>query len=207
MLAAVVGFHQPSLFLWFDNTYVTWSLVFCMAAMGLTLTFEEIVGVFTRSPQLLLLGETWGGGGEAARRAWQGKGSRLLVVLGSGAPDKASSQAATNLADPPRQGLTSCTPPPSLPCLLSLSCLLSRRHGAAVHCPALHRLGHQQVLGAAGQPGHWSRTGEGRGTAAVDGQQGVVLDAAAPAHCQQAGQLICQIRLTQPTCGASCPAC
>lgn len=57
MLAAVVGFHHPSLFLWFNNTYVTWSLVFCMAAMGLTLTFEEITNVFTRSPQLLLLGE------------------------------------------------------------------------------------------------------------------------------------------------------
>lgn len=57
MLAAVVGYHFPSLFLWFNNTYVTWSLVFCMAAMGLTLTFEEITSVFTRSPQLLLLGE------------------------------------------------------------------------------------------------------------------------------------------------------
>lgn len=56
VLAAVVGFHHPSLFLWFNNTYVTWSLVFCMAAMGLTLTFQEITGVFTRSPQLLLLG-------------------------------------------------------------------------------------------------------------------------------------------------------
>lgn len=56
VLAAVVGFHHPSLFLWFNNTYVTWSLVFCMAAMGLTLTFEEITNVFTRSPQLLLLG-------------------------------------------------------------------------------------------------------------------------------------------------------
>lgn len=57
VLAAVLGFHYPSLFLWFNNTYVTWSLVFCMAAMGLTLTFEEISSVFTRSPQLLLLGE------------------------------------------------------------------------------------------------------------------------------------------------------
>jgi BASS family bile acid:Na+ symporter len=56
VLAAVIGYHHPSLFLWFNNTYVTWSLVFCMAAMGLTLTFEEIMGVFTRSPQLLLLG-------------------------------------------------------------------------------------------------------------------------------------------------------
>jgi BASS family bile acid:Na+ symporter len=56
VLAAVIGYHHPSLFLWFNNTYVTWSLVFCMAAMGLTLTFEEIMGVFSRSPQLLLLG-------------------------------------------------------------------------------------------------------------------------------------------------------
>jgi predicted Na+-dependent transporter len=30
--------------------------MFCMLAMGLTLTFEEITNVFTRSPQLLLLG-------------------------------------------------------------------------------------------------------------------------------------------------------
>jgi predicted Na+-dependent transporter len=60
VLAAVVGFHYPSLFLWFDNTYVTWSLVFCMAAMGLTLTFDEIMSVFTRSPQLLLLGKVLG---------------------------------------------------------------------------------------------------------------------------------------------------
>ncbi len=91
MLAAVVGYHNPSLFLWFDNTCVTWSLVFCMAAMGLTLTFEEIVGVFTRSPQLLLLGacqgyQSGGCGGrpcvlvkqETGRR---GKGAPLAVVI------------------------------------------------------------------------------------------------------------------------------
>jgi predicted Na+-dependent transporter len=67
VLAAVIGYHYPSLFLWFNNTYVTWSLVFCMAAMGLTLTFDEIMSVFTRSPQLLLLGETHN------RQQWQGR--------------------------------------------------------------------------------------------------------------------------------------
>ncbi|WIA42939.1 hypothetical protein OEZ86_008852 [Tetradesmus obliquus] len=54
--AALLGFHHPPAFLWFTDTYVTWSLIFCMLAMGLTLTFEEIASVFTRSPQLLLLG-------------------------------------------------------------------------------------------------------------------------------------------------------
>eukprot|EP00882_Tetradesmus_deserticola_P010244 GHRQ01010822.1.p1 GENE.GHRQ01010822.1~~GHRQ01010822.1.p1 ORF type:complete len:283 (+),score=115.45 GHRQ01010822.1:227-1075(+) len=54
--AALLGFHHPPLFLWFDDACVTWSLIFCMLAMGLTLTFDEIASVFTRSPQLLLLG-------------------------------------------------------------------------------------------------------------------------------------------------------
>ncbi|KAF6259620.1 sodium bile acid symporter family-domain-containing protein [Scenedesmus sp. NREL 46B-D3] len=54
--AALLGFYHPPLFVWFNDDYVTWSLIFCMLAMGLTLTFEEIVSVFTRSPQLLLLG-------------------------------------------------------------------------------------------------------------------------------------------------------
>jgi hypothetical protein len=31
--AALLGFHHPPLFLWFNDTYVTWSLIFCMLAM------------------------------------------------------------------------------------------------------------------------------------------------------------------------------
>jgi predicted Na+-dependent transporter len=31
--AALLGFHHPPLFLWFTDTYVTWSLIFCMLAM------------------------------------------------------------------------------------------------------------------------------------------------------------------------------
>lgn len=56
VLAAVVGFYHPPLFIWFNDSLVKTSLMFCMLAMGLTLTFQEIAGVFTRAPQLLLLG-------------------------------------------------------------------------------------------------------------------------------------------------------
>eukprot|EP00878_Enallax_costatus_P032589 GHUV01035828.1.p1 GENE.GHUV01035828.1~~GHUV01035828.1.p1 ORF type:complete len:352 (+),score=75.40 GHUV01035828.1:655-1710(+) len=56
VLAAAVGFYNPPLFVWFDDSLVKTSLMFCMLAMGLTLTFQEIAGVFTRAPQLLLLG-------------------------------------------------------------------------------------------------------------------------------------------------------
>lgn len=56
VLAAVVAYHNPPLFTWFDDSLVKLSLMFCMLAMGLTLTFQEIAGVFTRAPQLLLLG-------------------------------------------------------------------------------------------------------------------------------------------------------
>lgn len=56
VLAAVIGFNHPPLFTWFDDSLVKLSLMFCMLAMGLTLTFQEIAGVFTRAPQLLLLG-------------------------------------------------------------------------------------------------------------------------------------------------------
>jgi hypothetical protein len=31
--AALLGFYHPPLFLWFNDTYVTWSLIFCMLAM------------------------------------------------------------------------------------------------------------------------------------------------------------------------------
>lgn len=31
--AALLGFHHPPAFLWFTDTYVTWSLIFCMLAM------------------------------------------------------------------------------------------------------------------------------------------------------------------------------
>lgn len=56
ILAALAGFYCPPLFSWFTDTYITWSLIFCMLGMGLTLTFDEILGVFTKMPQLLLLG-------------------------------------------------------------------------------------------------------------------------------------------------------
>ncbi|GFR44023.1 hypothetical protein Agub_g5179 [Astrephomene gubernaculifera] len=56
ILAAVTAFHAPHLYLWFDNTCVTYGLMFVMAGMGLTLTFNEIASVFTKQPQLLLLG-------------------------------------------------------------------------------------------------------------------------------------------------------
>ncbi|GLI66102.1 hypothetical protein VaNZ11_009708 [Volvox africanus] len=56
ILAAVSAFHAPHLYLWFDNTCVTYGLMFVMAGMGLTLTFKEIISVFTKQPQLLLLG-------------------------------------------------------------------------------------------------------------------------------------------------------
>lgn len=56
VLAALVGYHHPPLFAWFGTAHINWSLVLCMLAMGLTLTFGEITSVFTRSPQLLLLG-------------------------------------------------------------------------------------------------------------------------------------------------------
>ncbi|KAG2438753.1 hypothetical protein HXX76_005297 [Chlamydomonas incerta] len=56
ILAAVSGFYMPSLYTWFDNTCITYGLMFVMAGMGLTLTFGEIASVFTKQPQLLLLG-------------------------------------------------------------------------------------------------------------------------------------------------------
>ncbi|KAG2496634.1 hypothetical protein HYH03_005454 [Edaphochlamys debaryana] len=56
ILAAVTGFHFPSLYLWFDNTCITNGLMFVMAGMGLTLTFGEIGSVFLKQPQLLALG-------------------------------------------------------------------------------------------------------------------------------------------------------
>lgn len=56
ILAAVAGFLHPALFTWFSNEAITWSLMAVMVAMGLTLTFQEIGGVFTKQPQLLLLG-------------------------------------------------------------------------------------------------------------------------------------------------------
>ncbi|PNH12740.1 putative sodium/metabolite cotransporter BASS1, chloroplastic [Tetrabaena socialis] len=56
LLAAFTGFHMPELYLWFDNTCITFGLMFVMAGMGLTLTFGEIAAVFTKQPQLLLLG-------------------------------------------------------------------------------------------------------------------------------------------------------
>jgi hypothetical protein len=56
VLAAVLGYNYPPLFSWFTDTHITYSLMFCMLGMGLTLTFDEILGVFTKMPQLLLLG-------------------------------------------------------------------------------------------------------------------------------------------------------
>ncbi|MEW5299400.1 MAG: hypothetical protein WDW38_004580 [Sanguina aurantia] len=56
LLAAFSGYHFPQLYLWFDTTCVTWALVFMMASMGLTLTYAEIGLVFTKKPQLLVLG-------------------------------------------------------------------------------------------------------------------------------------------------------
>ncbi|KAI8471485.1 MAG: sodium bile acid symporter family-domain-containing protein [Monoraphidium minutum] len=56
VLAAVAGFHHPPLFTWFKDSYVTFSLMAVMLGMGLTLTFQEMASVFTRQPQLLLLG-------------------------------------------------------------------------------------------------------------------------------------------------------
>eukprot|EP00877_Chromochloris_zofingiensis_P002952 jgi/Chrzof1/12658/Cz07g02190.t1 len=56
VLAAVLGFYYPPLFSWFGTTAVSYSLMFVMLGMGLTLTFDEITGVFTKTPQLLLLG-------------------------------------------------------------------------------------------------------------------------------------------------------
>ncbi|GBF96096.1 sodium bile acid symporter family [Raphidocelis subcapitata] len=56
VLAAVAGFHHPPLFTWFRDSYTTGSLMAVMLAMGLTLTFQEMGSVFTRQPQLLLLG-------------------------------------------------------------------------------------------------------------------------------------------------------
>ncbi|GLC73886.1 hypothetical protein PLESTF_001431700 [Pleodorina starrii] len=56
ILAAVSGFYAPQLYLWFDSTCVTYGLMFVMAGMGLTLTLNEIISVFTKQPQLLLLG-------------------------------------------------------------------------------------------------------------------------------------------------------
>jgi predicted Na+-dependent transporter len=56
MLAAVLGFYFPSLFAWFNDSCITAGLMAVMLGMGLTLTFGEIASVFTKTPQLLLLG-------------------------------------------------------------------------------------------------------------------------------------------------------
>lgn len=56
VLAAISGFFYPPLYLWFSDRAITWGLMFVMLGMGLTLTVDEILGVFTRRPQLLLLG-------------------------------------------------------------------------------------------------------------------------------------------------------
>lgn len=56
LLAAATGYQWPDLYLWFNNTCISWGLMFVMTGMGLTLTFAEIGAVFTRQPQLLALG-------------------------------------------------------------------------------------------------------------------------------------------------------
>jgi predicted Na+-dependent transporter len=45
VLAALVGYHHPPLFGWFCTADINWSLVLCMLAKGLTLTFGEITSV------------------------------------------------------------------------------------------------------------------------------------------------------------------
>lgn len=56
VLAGLAGFYFPPLFTWFKDSYTTVSLMAVMLGMGLTLTFQEMGSVFTRQPQLLLLG-------------------------------------------------------------------------------------------------------------------------------------------------------
>jgi predicted Na+-dependent transporter len=54
--AALAAFAHPPLFDWFRTSQITNGLVFVMVGMGLTLTFSQIGGVFTRQPGLLALG-------------------------------------------------------------------------------------------------------------------------------------------------------
>eukprot|EP00199_Chlamydomonas_sp_CCMP681_P001730 CAMPEP_0119104544 /NCGR_PEP_ID=MMETSP1180-20130426/2733_1 /TAXON_ID=3052 ORGANISM="Chlamydomonas cf sp, Strain CCMP681" /NCGR_SAMPLE_ID=MMETSP1180 /ASSEMBLY_ACC=CAM_ASM_000741 /LENGTH=380 /DNA_ID=CAMNT_0007089339 /DNA_START=114 /DNA_END=1257 /DNA_ORIENTATION=- len=56
ILAAVSAFHRPELFTWFTPAHINNGLMFVMLGMGLTLTFKEILNVFTKQPQLLALG-------------------------------------------------------------------------------------------------------------------------------------------------------
>jgi bile acid:Na+ symporter, BASS family len=56
LAAAYLGAQSPALFSWVSDAGVTAALAACMLGMGLTLTFGEIAAVFTRRPQLLLLG-------------------------------------------------------------------------------------------------------------------------------------------------------
>ncbi len=55
--AALSALEWPWLFSWLDTAFITNSLALVMLGMGLTLTMDDITGVFTKMPQLLLLGE------------------------------------------------------------------------------------------------------------------------------------------------------
>lgn len=56
LVAAISGFYQPSLYTWFDSQWTQAGLMVIMGGMGLTLTLDDITQVFSKQPQLLLLG-------------------------------------------------------------------------------------------------------------------------------------------------------